>query len=210
LEEAESVLFSIARIVDSRDRMSGDHCRRLARTSVLLGAALGLPEEDLDALRQGGYLHDIGKIAIPDEILCKAGSLSEDEWKQMRQHTTIGESLCKPMRRLGKVLPIIRHHHERWDGSGYPDGLKGDEIPLLARIVQLVDIFDAITHQRCYKDSYSFEFALERMREETGRGWRDPELYEVFREIMTDSRDMFAPEVESDSETGAIDTAASQ
>ena len=151
LDEAESILFAMARIVDTRDSDTGDHCERLAGLSVLIGTSLGLPPEQLTALRQGGYLHDIGKVATPDAILFKAGPLSDDEWVIMRQHTTIGESICRPMRSLRPVLPIIRHHHERWDGSGYPDGLRGEEIPLLARILQLADVYDAITNRRAYK-----------------------------------------------------------
>ncbi len=129
LDEAETILFAMARIVDSRDSDTGDHCERLADLSVLIGTAMGLPSGDLAALRQGGYLHDIGKVATPDAILFKPGPLSEEEWVIMRQHTTIGESICRPMRSLRPVLPIIRHHHERWDGSGYPDGLCGENIP---------------------------------------------------------------------------------
>jgi putative two-component system response regulator len=209
LEQAESILYSVARIVDSRDRLAGDHCQRLARVSVLVGSALGLAEDELRALQRGGYLHDIGKIAIPEAILCKAGALDDEEWVQMRLHTTIGESICKPMRNLRDVLPIIRHHHERWDGTGYPDGLKGEQIPLLARIVQLVDIFDAITHQRCYKESFSFDFALDRLEDEVRHGWRDPELFSVFREIMLHSRHLLAPDVEPGPDGTSSDTAAS-
>ncbi len=184
LEEAESILFGLARIVDTRDNDTGDHCQRLAELSVLVGATLGLPAEDLSALRQGGFLHDIGKIAISDTILRKNGPLTSEEWAQMRQHTIVGESLCRPMRSLLPVLPIIRSHHERWDGTGYPDGLGGEEIPLLARIVQLGDIYDAVTSRRAYKASFTSDHALGLLQEEVDRGWRDPALFSVFRSVV--------------------------
>jgi len=188
LDEAESILFAMARIVDTRDSDTGDHCERLAELSVLIGAALGLPAGDLTALRQGGYLHDIGKVATPDAILFKPGPLNDEEWAIMRAHTTIGESICRPMRSLRPVLPIIRHHHERWDGSGYPDGLRGEEIPLLARILQLADIYDAITSRRSYKAAFGPDEALEMMRQEVDRGWRDPALFELFLSIIKQVR----------------------
>lgn len=184
LDEAESILFAMARIVDTRDSDTGDHCERLAELSVLIGTEMGLPAEDLTALRQGGYLHDIGKVATPDAILFKPGPLNADEWEIMRQHTTIGESICRPMRSLRPVLPIIRHHHERWDGSGYPDGLRGEEIPLLARILQLADIYDAIISRRTYKSALSHNEALALMQQEVDRGWRDPDLFTLFLNVI--------------------------
>jgi len=187
LEEAESILFALARIVDTRDSDTGDHCQRLADLSVLVGATLGLPAEDLTALRQGGFLHDIGKVAISDTVLRKRGPLDNDEWAQMRQHTIVGETICRPMRSLLPVLPIIRQHHERWDGTGYPDGLAGEEISLLARIVQLGDIYDAITSRRSYKEAFSSEYALTQIQEEVDRGWRDPALFSVFRSVLLSS-----------------------
>ena len=141
-----------------------------------------LPDADLTALYRGGYLHDIGKISVPDAVLFKPGPLTEDEWVIMRQHTTQGELICKPMRSLAPTLPIIRNHHERWDGSGYPDGLQGDGIPLLARILQVADIFDALTSARPYKAAFSTEEASEILVQEAKRGWRDPELVPLFLE----------------------------
>lgn len=188
LDEAESILFALARIVDTRDSDTGDHCERLAEQSVLIGTAMGLPPEDLATLRQGGYLHDIGKVATPDSILLKPGPLNDEEWAIMRQHTTIGESICQPMRSLRPVLPIIRHHHERWDGSGYPDRLCGEEMPILARILQLADIYDAIISRRSYKPALGADDALELMRQEVDRGWRDPALFDVFRGVIEQIR----------------------
>jgi len=183
LEEAEAILFSLAQAVEARDRATGGHCERLAYYGVALGRALGLPEKDLLALHRGAFLHDVGKVSVPDAILFKPGPLNEDEWRIMRQHTIKGEEICRPMRTLAPVLPIIRHHHERWDGSGYPDGLAGEQIPLLARVLQIPDIFDALTSERPYKPALPAEEALRILEQEAERGWRDPELVLLFREI---------------------------
>jgi len=184
LEEAETILFALAQAVEHRDRYTGQHCQRLAVTSVMLGEALGLPSCDLTALYRGGYLHDIGKISVPDAILFKQGVLTSEEWVVMRSHSVRGEEICRPMRSLGPVLPIIRSHHERWDGTGYPDGLAGENIPLLARILQVADIYDALTTERPYKPALSAACALEVMEEEVRRGWRDAELVPLFASIM--------------------------
>ncbi len=180
LEEAESILFALAQSVELRDHYTGGHCQRLSQHSVAIGVALGLPRFDLLTLHRGGFLHDIGKIAVSDVILRKPGRLTDAEWVVMRSHTVKGEELCRPMKSLQNVLPIIRHHHERWDGSGYPDGLKGEAIPLHARILQLADIFDALTTTRPYKAALSPEEALKTIEDEAARGWRDPELVRVF------------------------------
>jgi putative two-component system response regulator len=183
LEEAETILFALAQAVERRDKYTGMHCERLTTYSLALGQALGLPRQEQLALYRGSYLHDIGKIGIPDGILFKRGLLTEDEWQTMRLHTIRGEDICKPMKTLAPVLPIIRSHHERWDGSGYPDGLGGEDIPLLARILQVADIYDALTTARPYKPAFSHHHAMEIMVEEARRGWRDPELVPLFAEI---------------------------
>jgi len=184
LEEAETILFALAQTIEQRDKETGNHCQRLAALSVALGSAIGLPDEDLLALHRGGYLHDIGKIAVPDAILFKRGELTGEEWAIMRSHTWKGEEICRPMRSLRPVLPIIRNHHERWDGSGYPDGLKGEDIPLLARILQLADIYDALISRRSYKEAFTVEDAIAQLRREAEIGWRDPELVSVFCEVV--------------------------
>ncbi len=189
LEEAEGILFALAQSVEHRDRYTGMHCERLAAYAIALAQALGLPRREHLALYRGGYLHDIGKIVIPDAILFKRGLLTEQEWEVMRQHTIRGEEICRPMKTLAPVLPIIRSHHERWDGTGYPDGLRGEDIPLLARILQVADIYDALTTARPYKPAFSHQHALELMHEEARRGWRDPELVPLFAEVTSQSDD---------------------
>ena len=184
LEEAETILFALAQAVEQRDQYTGQHCQRLATASVMLGEARGLPHPDLLALYRGGYLHDIGKISIPDAILFKQGLLTSEEWSIMRSHPLRGEEICRPMKSLWPVLPIIRNHHERWDGSGYPDGLAGDDIPLLARILQIVDIYDALATERPYKPALSLDETFAVMEEEARRGWRDPELVPLFISTM--------------------------
>lgn len=181
LELVETALFSLALVVESRDPHTGDHCERLSRMTVRFGQRLLLREEDLRALRRGGYLHDIGKVAIPDAILLKPARLTEEEWAVMRRHTLIGEEVCKPLRSLASVLPIIRSHHERWNGTGYPDGLAGEAIPLLARIFQIADIYDALCATRPYKGALTPAAALELMQREIERGWIDPHLFDIFR-----------------------------
>ena len=139
-----------------------------------------MPEEDLAALHRGGYLHDIGKIAIPDAILMKPGPLTPEEFAQMKQHPLVGDRLCGNLRALHRVRPIVRHHHERLDGTGYPDGLAGDAIPLLAQIITVVDVFDALTTQRPYAMMRTPDEAYEELRQEARRGWRDARLVDEF------------------------------
>jgi len=186
LEQAETILFALAQSVEHRDPCTGMHCERLAAHGLALGQTLGLSKRDQQALRRGGYLHDIGKISIPDAILFKPGKLTGEDWELMRQHTIRGEEICRPLKSLAPVLPIIRSHHERWDGSGYPDGLRGEEIPLLARILQVVDIYDALTTARPYKPAFPHAQALEILHDEARRGWRDPELVQLFAQTFAD------------------------
>jgi putative two-component system response regulator len=184
LDEVESILFTMAQAVESRDKCTSDHCRRLSHLSVELGIRLGLPRTELLALHRGGYLHDIGKIGIPDAILNKQGQLDDEEWHVMRSHVIRGEEICQPMKSLSAVLPIVRHHHEKWDGTGYPDGLAGHEIPLLARILQIADVYDALTSERSYKKAFTPLEACEMLKIEAERGWRDPALVPIFVQMM--------------------------
>lgn len=185
LDHAGKVLFSIARTVESRDPNTGDHCERLIALSKAFGEYLRLSRSEVRDLSWGGYLHDIGKVGIPDSVLLKTGSFTSEEWQIMKQHVLIGEQICQPLRTMRGVIPIIRHHHERWDGSGYPDGLKGDNIPMLAQIFQIVDIYDALTHERPYKPAYTPEESLEMMVQETRKGWRNPDLMQKFADFIS-------------------------
>jgi response regulator RpfG family c-di-GMP phosphodiesterase len=180
IDETEGILFALAQAVEQRDHQTAGHCERLAFVSVALGMAMGLERTQLLALYRGGFLHDVGKVGIPDSIMFKPGSLTAEEWVTMRSHSVRGEEICRHLSSLRPVLPIIRHHHERWDGSGYPDGLRGAQIPLLARIVQVADIYDALVSARPYKPAFTPHDALRIMQEETDRGWRDPEIVALF------------------------------
>jgi putative two-component system response regulator len=178
LDSADAVIMSLARTVEARDASTEGHCQRLAVLAVGVGTRLGLGAQDLEALERGGVLHDIGKIAIPDAILLKTSRLTPAEFEQMKQHTIVGDRLCSELRLLRGVRPIVRHHHERLDGSGYPDGLRGDEVPLLAQIMSVVDVYDALTTVRPYKAALSPSRAFDELMAEARRGWRDAALVE--------------------------------
>ena len=187
LDNAEQMLFAIARAVEARDEGTGDHCDRLSHLAARLGERLGLDAESIKALRRAGYLHDIGKIGIPDAVLLKPGKLTDEEWVVMRTHVEIGVGICSPLRTFRSVLPIIRHHHERRDGTGYPDKLKGEEIPLLARVFQVVDVFDALTNDRPYRKALPDADAVAVLRSETARGWWDQEIVGAFAELILET-----------------------
>jgi cyclic di-GMP phosphodiesterase len=180
LETVDSVLCTLGLSVESRDPHTEGHCERLASNAMDLGRFLGMEEESIVALRRGGYLHDLGKIAVPDEILKKGSDLTPAEWQIMKQHPVTGETICRPLKSLRLVLPIIRHHHEHSDGSGYPDGLRDGEIPLLPRILQVVDIYDALRTERSYKRALSHEEAALTMRVEARGGLWDEDLVSEF------------------------------
>lgn len=180
LESAEDVLCTLGLSVESRDPYTAGHCERLAEYASDLGEHIGLHGDELVALRRGGYLHDIGKITVPDEVLKKGSNLTTSEWQIMRQHPVTGENICRPLKSLREVLPIIRHHHEHWDGSGYPDGLRGDYIPLMARILQVVDVYDALRTARPYKRALSHEDSQRVMTNEAEAGLWDPQLVQAF------------------------------
>jgi putative two-component system response regulator len=184
LENAESVLFSLAQSIEARDPYTLGHCERLANMSARLAEKIGLSEEEIKALRRAGIVHDIGKVVVPDAILLKPGSLSAEETEVMRKHPVVGERICAPLRTFGLVLPIIRHHHEKHDGSGYPDGLRNGKIPLTAAILQLADVYDALTTDRPYRKASSSDVALNIMDEEAALGWWDKDLFDAFREMI--------------------------
>lgn len=184
LDSAESMLFALARIVEAKDEDTGDHCSRLEHMAEVFGKELGLDSQKLLALRRGGVLHDIGKLGIPDSILLKKRPLTDKEWEIMRQHSAIGSRICSDLRSMRQTVPIIRHHHERWDGGGYPDGLKGEDIPLLARVFQITDIYDALASDRPYKKAFPIDKIIAIFEEETQKGWRDPVLVPIFLTLL--------------------------
>lgn len=187
LEHAENVLFALALSIEAKDPYTEGHCERLSQSSEALAQRLGLTEEEHIALRRGGVIHDIGKVAVPDQILLKPGPLTPEERKVMERHTLVGAGICSPLKSFRSVLPIIRHHHEKMDGSGYPDGLKGDAIPLTARILQTVDIYDALTTDRPYRKALAPERAFALMREEVKRGWWDGALVDELEAMVQTS-----------------------
>jgi putative two-component system response regulator len=192
LERAESVLFSLARSIEGKDPYTHGHCERLADYSARLGEQLGLPEDQITALRRAGIVHDVGKIAVPDAILLKPGRLTPEEWTIIREHSVVGERICAPLKSFRFVLPIIRHHHEKLDGSGYPDGLRGESIPITARVLQVVDVYDALTTDRPYKKAFSISDALQMMKEEVGKGWWDPYIFDEFERLMRAGTDFLS------------------
>jgi putative two-component system response regulator len=184
LERAETVLFTLARSIEGKDPYTHGHCERLAEYSATLATHLGLPEEQVIALRRAGVVHDIGKIAVPDSILLKPSKLTPEEWKLVQEHPIVGERICEPLKSFRLVLPVIRHHHEKFNGSGYPDGLAGENIPVTARVLQIVDVYDALTTIRPYKPAFSTSDALQTMNEEVAKGWWDPDIFDQFERLV--------------------------
>src|SRR5580698_3431518 len=184
LENAETVVFSLALSIEAKDPYTKGHCDRLSSYSEALGRRLGLPGELCVALRRAGVVHDVGKIGVPEHVLVKQSSLTDVEWKVMKEHPVTGERICSPLKSFRLVLPIIRHHHEKLDGTGYPDGLKGDKIPLTARILQITDIYDALTTDRPYRKGLDHEEAIRTMRNEARRGWWDNSLIDEFEALL--------------------------
>ena len=180
LESAETVILGLGATIEARDPLTRGHCQRLAAYGIALGRAVGLDERDLSALERGGFLHDIGKIAVPDRVLLKDSALNAAESRVMREHPLVGDALCAGLRSLRAVRPIVRHHHERLDGTGYPDGLRYSQVPLLAQIVGIVDVFDALTTQRPYRKPLERGAAFQVLAEEAEKGWRDRALIEAF------------------------------
>ena len=188
LDRAEAVITTLALTIEARDPYTLGHCDRLSRYAVALGEALGLDREMLRALRLGGYLHDLGKIAVPDGILLKPGPLDSLEQERIRAHPGAGSDLVLGLRSLDLVRPIMRHHHEKWDGSGYPDGLKGEAIPLGARIISVVDVYDALHTDRPYKPALPHSDAVSLLIRETDAGYWDPKIVDTFLEILRSYR----------------------
>ncbi len=184
LERAEAVLFALARSIEGKDPYTQGHCERLAEYSARLGEQLCLPAQEIKALQRAGIVHDIGKVGVPDAILLKPGRLTRAERVILERHPVVGERICAPLKSFQLVLPIIRHHHEKMDGSGYPDGLNGEEIPLTARVLQVVDVYDALSTKRPYKPALAVDEALGVMKREVRKGWWDPQVFAVFEQMM--------------------------
>jgi putative two-component system response regulator len=184
-EDASQVIFALANAVEAKDAYTEGHTERVGALAVELGRLAGFDDAMQESLRHGGVLHDIGKIGIPNEILNKPGVLSAKEQIVMNKHPIIGERICEPLRSLGHLLPIIRWHHERLDGTGYPDGLKGSAFPLPAQVLQLADIYDAVTTDRPYHRARTRDAAVEFLFNEARRGWRDAELVKLVAQAAT-------------------------
>jgi putative two-component system response regulator len=175
--------MTVTAMIEARESAPG-HCYRMANYATALGRAIHLGDAELKALYRGAFLHDIGMLSIPDGILRKDGKLEPEEYEVIKSHPVIGDALCANLRTLAPVRPIVRHHHERLDGSGYPDGLTGDAVPLLAQIVSIVDVFEAITMGREYVAARSATEALAVLRHESQVGWRRPDLVEAFAALV--------------------------
>ncbi len=182
-EQAKSVMLSLARSVEAKHSLAEGHSERLAEYAVRLGERLDLEEQELQDLRIACLLHDIGKVGIPDSILLKPGPLDEEEMEIVRQHPAIGENICAPLKSLRRILPVIRHHHELMDGSGYPDGLYGEQISLQTRVLQIADIYDALTTERPYRIALTSGEAVEILCQEAMRGWLDISLVHQFSRL---------------------------
>lgn len=181
---AESVALALARAVAAKDGYAHSHLEKVASYAVALGKTMGLDAAELKIIKYGAILHNVGKIAIPDAVLEKTGPLSPREMAMFQQHPRIGCDICTPLKPLKPVLPIIRHHKEHWDGTGYPDGLRGDKIPLGAQIVGIVDVYTALTSDRPYRRAVSHEEAIASLREQVRQGWLNGDLTERFIECL--------------------------
>ena len=183
LENTEGVIFSLANAVEAKDAYTEGHCFRLADISVEIARRLSMSDKEIRMLRNGAILHDVGKIGVPGQILSKPGKLTETERRKIEQHPVIGEKICKPLKSTSNILPIIRSHHERWDGNGYPDGLAGEDIPVNARIVAIADAFDAMVFDRVYRKGMGIEEARKIFKNERDAGQWDPDLVDIFLSI---------------------------
>lgn len=186
LEHAEVVFRALAQTIAARDRYTGSHCERVAAAAVALAERVGLPGPEVETTARGAFLHDLGKVGVPDAVLLKPGPLSAEERAMIEQHPVIGANLLRPLKTFQGVTTVIRQHHERLDGSGYPDHLRRDAISLPAQIVGLVDVYEALTTTRPYRPALPHSEAAAILREEAARGWRVPELVESFITLMED------------------------
>ena len=182
-----ATIESLANTIDARDGYTGGHSRRVSDNASVIGRMLGLGDRGLRTLRLGGILHDIGKIGIPDQVLKTEGRYGPDQWRHMRKHPVIGADILRPIRSMEDVAAIVRHHHERWDGGGYPDGLVGEDIMVGARIVAITDAFDAVTSSRVYRTRGTVEDGAQALAEGAGAQF-DPELVPKFLAALAAGR----------------------
>ena len=180
-------LRSLAGALEARDSYTQGHSERVAKLSMRIAEELGLPEEDRKEIYSAALLHDIGKIGVRDEVLLKPGRLTPEEMNIIRGHPIFGDAILGPLKFLGKVAGMVRHHHERWDGNGYPDKLKGEDIPLASRIVAVADSFDALTSDRPYRDRKTLGETLRIVEEESGRQF-DPQVVRALFGVLGDSK----------------------
>lgn len=184
LDSAAASIMILAAAIEARDRHTSGHCQRLAKYGVDLGSRIGLDRADVEALQYGGYLHDLGKVAVPDSVLFKPSRLTSAEFTLVKSHPVVGDRICAPLRSLERVRPIIRHHHELLDGSGYPDGLRGAAVPLLAQVMSIVDAYDALTTDRPYRCALESSVAFELLWNEAALGRRDTSLVSEFSDLI--------------------------
>jgi putative two-component system response regulator len=184
LDSASAILTTLASMIEGRDGNAAGHCSRMANYATSVGRTLGVSETEQQVLYRGAFLHDVGMLAISDFVLRKPGPLSVEEYELVKSHTILGDELCANLRSLQAVRPIVRWHHERLDGSGYPDGLRGDQIPINAQIVGIVDVFEAVTNERPYQHKRTAEEAFGTLHEEVARGWRRADLVDAFAAVM--------------------------
>jgi putative two-component system response regulator len=195
LERATQIVATLANAVEAKDAKLVHHCRWLARHAARVAVKVGLRGDELEAVAYGALLHDVGKIGVPEHLLRKEGPLSEEEWTLMRRHPVIGERICRPLSAARGFAPIIRHHHERFDGRGYPDGLRGTGIPLGARIVAIADAYEAIVHGRPYQPAKAHAVAAEELTTLRGRQF-DPDLVPVFLDELERDTQGIPPQVQ--------------
>jgi putative two-component system response regulator len=183
-DSAESVVFALARAVEAKSPFTHGHSERVMRYSLALASACNIDAGQSELMRKGALLHDIGKISIPDAILNKPGKLTPEEYEVIKAHPAQGAHIVEPLHSVRDAVPLIRSHHERLDGRGYPDGLRGDEIPLLVRMLSVADIYDSLSSHRPYRDAIPHAVCLEMLRENAFDGGLDPELVAVFSEVV--------------------------
>ena len=191
-DSIETIVESLCSAIEAKDFRIRRHSERVARYATQLAEKMGLPEEDRQVLHFGSLLHDIGNIGVADAILLKPGGLSDWEFDEVRMHPLIGEQICRPLLSIKPLLPLIRSHHEKLNGSGYPDGLQGEATPILVRVLAVADVYDTLRSDRAYRGAFGHGQAIDILREEVARGWWQAEIVDLMTNISTPQSD-FAP-----------------